>query len=1519
MKNIIIIVLGSVLVFYSVSYFLFSNTSFKYEDSKNQKTIANDNSPQSKYDKKQTKAEIKGTKPSLDNQVESSEEESEITEKDLDYERLKTQDAKSLQVYIKQKIDRAVIAEIGDKIPPLSGEAIMKLRNMGLLHSPSARAARIDLTPDLRSPALKLKDGKLLQRYTLKEFKDDKIVIEVYEGASRALKTYKLEDLDESCLYFFSDEAWAKKREAELKTLDPDYEKRKKLSEKIIPEVEKSVYTASGFAYSKVTKQWVPLKKKQVKYTITKDTEIFKNLMTEANAGDVFKGLGIEAYSEGKDVVFTGSVGINQNKLKNENALTVRLYRANEKDDKYRLIFNDKIKTQKVLNDLFLRIALKDENALSEKKNSVYYSLDIYDGNNLIQSLDPIKVILVQTPIITKDQWSYEPFFKEDEGFDVHIVENIVGTPINTYFTKLGNQKTEHNFSKLDKYNLKLTVSYKAMKWEKNNQIKEYVRSTNHKLSEGNEKLENYIIPDFENEDPHLNFNLKGLNAEITGLKLDGKEYPYFLSDKIFFRYPRGINATVDLLVKKSSKDPAGEPVTLNFKMPIRPPLVSVKTGFDGVEMKWAPIDEKQVNEDYIFPPKLDVIKGSWGINAGLNLKDISYIHKKDSFGSIEEYKLAFVNGIFKTQCWIENTGTLDVYLDLKPVINYSTPNHFSISLCKNETYLENAKNENLIKEVLGPRPVRVGLRSNMVHDKTGILDMQLSSAIVNGLIKEKDIELYDRNKDKETKIQNRVLNNKASNTQTLKAPVDFILSLNDFSREDGNGIEVWLIKNRITNGTYRTNNYLPTYRIGTLYWGKENSTGSRDKIISDLVAKIRELTEFKTSEVEFDENLPENLIFSKMSPVEQRSEQTQAAYIGESIMLSISNKIKERNILTFDEWNLVFQERQAMAAQGIEAEKKCKDDDVLVSGYAYNGSKNLEFFFFVSDLKTSRILGSARFEGATAAVSAELVKWLSTVKSFKKTADIPESILYAYNNTESNIKIENYAKTYTITHESSSAIDSIKVAEKEWEKGNRDFAINILQEAWAKKKTSGIGRLLATYFHETGLYSMELTVLQSVAEVSPGNNEVMKAITRAQSLIKNAKRNYNRIAKKANNREENLFKVERSGRTYRITTNSMFNEQFPVARRTYAQDWSSGGIETRIYYCMIPAKDLGQIYTDQSLNKYGVIGEVKEVTSKLPPNNGNDFTKAEKALAAVVTWEPYSVFDSPISNEMNKGLYLLYALNYLQSIYEETINGNSDSYLFKVTKSYFQSQLLTFTPEPMVKILFDLKDRPEMKVKIPLEKETKVFSAKDILRIISNGAIKNKKIDGWIRLDSYLAADLLASLGDASAAAFVSKVMTYPAIEEYKGKRADGGRKIDIDCIFFQAYKGHKEAINFLSEPKNYYFNMPEDKINFIILMAKAGREEILVNLLKDDKIEFMRWGKKDFMSKLLLEHPGKFGDKKIYYFLLMGLRDAAAVKSVFYSRIPHEENNRSNFLVQFYGKPYWEIYEDYMNEFKK
>lgn len=1511
MKKILVFTslsLSAISLFF-ILLFIFLNTSPGKTEFSSSKTVLSGKNPENK--KTEEKTQTEDEKKSV-----VDEDKPDASEKDLDYERLETVSSKSFIVQTKMEIERIFEKELSDKVTPISYDILKKMADMGLKVPPSTRFSSVLSEIGEALPRIKLKgENGPPKACKVIKLEKDKITVERYNlPPGKRVKTYKLEELDEECLYFFKDDLWEKKYNEELSKLYPDFEKRKKLCDEIKPKIEEEIYTSRGFAYSKKTKQWVPKKRGEIKYTLTKDTETYRVVTGEAVPNDILTSMLIDAYSEGNEVIIRGSDKIKNDKLGDKDYLTVKVYRSKEKDGIYRLIFDDKIKLRRIWKDFRFGLGLKDKNALSEKKNSVYYCLDIYDGNTLLYAFEPMEVKLIPKPVISKGKWSYQPFFEEKEDAGTYIIEKVTNTPVNTYFARLGSTKLEHEFSKFEKYPLKLVIACKAQRWWYPNGNTDCMRSNEYVLSEGKEKIENYIIPDFFNDEPHLRFRLnKPMEVEITDFKINGKKYPCFQKNNVIFRTPRGIITTVSMLIKKSSVDKTPVSATLKFKMPLTPPLIDLKTGLNGIEMKWPKINEKELNEDFVYPPKL-VIQGFDKIMP--NLKDTSFLLKKGIWGSKYEYKMIFANSVFKTQAWIDKIGVIDVYLQLDSIVNYSIPSTYAIFLVKDENYekfkgLRKGKekeDEKIIPYVLGPRPVKIGLRSEMLHDKSGILDLRFSSDIINRLMKEKNFELYDRNK-RDTKSRREIILGKGQQVKpSPQVPVDFIISLNDFSREDGNGVEVWLIKNTPSGGSSGGNNYSYIYRTGTLYWG--DKVEKRSKIISDLISKIKEMTDFQASEAEFTNKCPENIVFSRMSPVEQRAELIQAPYTGESIMLSLSAKLKDRSILSFDEWSLIFQEQMMMEAQGVNPEKRYGDDDVLVSSYAYNGNKGIEFFFFISDIKTSRILAANQFMSSGRAFISELAKWISAIKTAKKSIEVPESLEYSCNANEMKVKIYDYARTYTFSSYSQGGGSNVlELAKIEWNAGNRDFAINILQESWNRNKNFGTGEMLAKYLHETGLYSMELALLQQLSEMRPGHSGIIRDITRVQSLVKNAGRNYSKTPKKEVKNEKISFKTEVNTRSLRTTVNTSVERLFPIARRTYAMDWLSGGTASRILYCRAIPKDLAQLYADAALNKYGIVCEIKEINLGKLKTNQWDFSTAEKVFASVFAWEAYQVFDSPISDELNKGVYLV-----------DNLRLNLDGYLFPNQNLKFQNSLLDFTPVSLIKILFDLKERPNMRVKIPMRTETMTFTGKDILRFVSGNVFNRKKTKDILmdlKLEDYIAIDMLAALGDAKAASFISSVVKYPAVDEYKKKDKKDNR-VGLESIFFQAYKGKGDAVLFLSDRKNYYFRMSEDKKEFIFLMSKAGREEILRSFLRDEDIIFIRWGKKETVSSLLSKYPDEF-DRKSYYFLTMGFHDDAAVKNIFYSGSRYGEFDRISFLERYYGKPYWEIYEDYMKEFKE
>ena len=399
-------------------------------------------------------------------------------------------------------------------------------------------------------------------------------------------------------------------------------------------------------------------------------------------------------------------------------------------------------------------------------------------------------------------------------------------------------------------------------------------------------------------------------------------------------------------------------------------------------------------------------------------------------------------------------------------------------------------------------RAVRVQvIKSDLVYENSGIPTMKLLHKLISRIRKDKDIVAYD------TEARDYLINEKLfalsnglrEKLKTRKA--DFALQVRDFSRSDGNGIELWLFKRDMDNG-FEISGSSMTFaikgnklkRMGlmdkirrtgphTLFWKiaelKLDGDEKRfNEVAERIISKIKENANlFMTPEQTSNEVAPKNIVFGNITPVNQKHVLWNYRALSESFSLLLAENCSQLKILSKEDWDLIIQERLRSNNDGYGIINN-KQREVLISGRMWRKGKDKALFLKVSDAFTGKLISSKIFDGTLQNLAKEVSQWIKTLRiapNDRKDFVVYHSPIIHGQPTVWHIGqryLERYAPIF-IMPEVKTRVQSLvrtnfsplTFANRQWKDGYRDKAVAVLEAEWKKTNDLKTGLQLMKYY----------------------------------------------------------------------------------------------------------------------------------------------------------------------------------------------------------------------------------------------------------------------------------------------------------------------------------------------------------------------------------------------------------------------------------------------------------------------
>ncbi|MCF6176248.1 MAG: hypothetical protein L3J71_10830 [Victivallaceae bacterium] len=687
---------------------------------------------------------------------------------------------------------------------------------------------------------------------------------------------------------------------------------------------------------------------------------------------------------------------------------------------------------------------------------------------------------------------------------------------------------------KLDKYVISSPDSEKNMQ-SADRIYNKLARSSGLKVAQGD-----VIYSHFDNRTRQLIFSFrKNPGFKITGFSIGGvKQIPTFIRQtkkenirragkmiqcyisKLSLGYPFG--GLVKLDFKYLSEAGQVKRATMEFFLPPPPPIPQVEYLDGKVKVSWDDISKELPKKYFTMVPHLELSKNRKLLKTIKQPGKTGYLDEDISPGELISYNLVLKRGIYNAVRWSSDYGIEQFKKKIQQLINPfvaqgdDTLEGVSITI-------PSAKNR--------PHPVRIELMKNSLrYENTGITAHKLLATVINRVKEERDMVFYDR------ETRNYIMDEKyfalsaKLRQQFLMKEADYAIQLKDYSRQDGNGVELWLFKKHIAgrNASKKT----VYWRIADLpISGNEQDMAGA---VNKLITKVRQTLEFKTCADSRQRDIkPTNIICPPLRPVNEQFVIRNYEAISESLFLSLGENSETIKILSQSDWDEVFRERIRRFDKGHSVIDKMVRE-ILLTGRMWRSGKNKSYYVQASDAFTGEVLGSKIFTGKIRNVATELSQWAAKFRlsneikadfhisefhyaSTRRRVQAPwrlrNDLLQKFGRSIYGSKRSRYIprpKT-AIAKQKSNSVNFYDLVKRQWKDGYRAKAIQMLEAKWKSDQNSRTGRLLCEYYSTLKDYKRVLELYDTMLEmddcpklVSDNYNKVMKLAKNGSSQPNN-------------------------------------------------------------------------------------------------------------------------------------------------------------------------------------------------------------------------------------------------------------------------------------------------------------------------------------------------------------------------------------------------------------------------------
>ena len=629
---------------------------------------------------------------------------------------------------------------------------------------------------------------------------------------------------------------------------------------------------------------------------------------------------------------------------------------------------------------------------------------------------------------------------------------------------------------------------------------------------------ENTIYPYFSGSTRALKFVSTDKDAfKVTSLSIDGVNYPPIFtvnSGKLIQTRSKGkiVKKTTYYTSSLNLGYPFGGQVKIKFKyktasgkfkrdgfsfyLPPPPPLIRLETGKQGkvVKIAWDKI-QKGIDKSRFFELPTLILKRNYREFKNFPVYQQNTVEDPEVVpGEPISYQLVFKGGIYKAPLWTSKKGFTTYKLQLGQIQN---------------PFMERGVDITVPARSEKAHPVRIELlKTSLCYENTGITACELMNKVLDGVAQEKDMVFYDR-KSRDYIIDEKFFALSASlKNQFMIKEADYAVQIRDYSRQDGNGLELWLFKKKIEGtGAIKSTVY---WRIADIKIKSDRS--EMRKAVEKLIVQIRETLEFRSCPDPRLKNIkPKNIICMPLRPVNQRFVVWNYKAICESLFLSLSEKSNSVKILSRDDWDQLFSERIRRFDEGHSVIENM-EREVLLTGRLWRTGKGRTYYIQACDAFSGEVLGARMFSGSLNEVAGKLNVWLEALRlsdDIKVDFQISKfhqrivktAYLRPWQPRTTLIKdfapyISNPQKSWSARKKKGKALRSYKRAKdkeqdafysfvkRQWKDGFRAKAVSLLEKDWKGSKSLKSGDLLSSYYVELKRYGDALKLYKAMLKM---------------------------------------------------------------------------------------------------------------------------------------------------------------------------------------------------------------------------------------------------------------------------------------------------------------------------------------------------------------------------------------------------------------------------------------------------
>ena len=613
----------------------------------------------------------------------------------------------------------------------------------------------------------------------------------------------------------------------------------------------------------------------------------------------------------------------------------------------------------------------------------------------------------------------------------------------------------------------------------------------------------NTIYPYFNGSDRTLKFAFMEKNAfKITSFSIDGIKYPpvfigsadrestykdrktknqkTYYSSSMSLKYPFGGQVKLRFKYKTSSGKFKKE--TFSFYLLPPAPLIKAIANAKGdmITISWNNIAKGLDKSHFFTVPTLELQKNNRRFKSFPVYQQNSYKDKNVFRGEPIRYRMSLKGGIYKASLWSSEKGIKTYKLSCAELLN---------------PFLNRGINVTVPSLSEKAHPIRIELlSSSLCYENTGITSCKLLKTVINRVSKEQDMVFYDR------AARDYIIDEKyfalspSLKKQFIIKESDYAIQIKDYSRQDGNGLELWMFKKSI-EGTAASKK--------TTYWRIADIRLDSDEkgmlnAAERLITKIRDTLEFRSCADNREKNIkPVNVICPPFRPINQQFVVWNYEAVCESLFLTLGEKSDTIKILSRDDWDQHFSERISRFDKGHSFINNAVRE-VLLTGRLWRKNKKKTYYIQACDAFSGEVIACKIFSGKVRDVASELAQWVS---GFKLSNDIKvdfqiskfhqkiaetmnfrpwsprKDLLKNYGPSISNPqkswsvrrkKKRPSARKYQKAAKKSSKGSFYAFVERQWKDGYRTKAIKLLEDDWKKSKDIKTGELLSSYYSIT-------------------------------------------------------------------------------------------------------------------------------------------------------------------------------------------------------------------------------------------------------------------------------------------------------------------------------------------------------------------------------------------------------------------------------------------------------------------